>query len=321
MRDLDFPSIAREVLAIEAEAIESLRLAVDERFTAVVEAILGSQGRVIICGIGKSGIIAKKIAATFSSTGTPSFFMHPSEAFHGDLGMVTSADVFLAVSHSGETDELIKLLPFLRSNGNLTIALTGNEYSTLAEHCRHHLSVRVPREACPLQLAPTASTTATLAMGDALAVALMRARDFQTLDFARFHPGGSLGRRLLHRVRDEMRTHHLPCVDCDAAASVVVSEITRGGLGVALVVDGNGGEVTDGAAGLLGIVTDGDLRRALERYQATFFSKTAADLMTPRPVTISADSNMQAAIELMAEHQITLLVVLERGKMVGVVQK
>ena len=236
MEHLDFPGIAREVLAIEAEAIESLRSSVDGRFTAVVEAILASQGRVIVCGIGKSGIIAKKIAATFSSTGTPSFFMHPSEAFHGDLGMVTGADVFLAVSHSGETDELVKLLPFLRSNGNLTIALTGNEYSTLAEHCRYHLSVRVPREACPLQLAPTASTTATLAMGDALAVALMRARDFQTLDFARFHPGGSLGRRLLHRVRDEMRTQNLPCVECGSQADTVVSEMTRGGLGIALVV-------------------------------------------------------------------------------------
>lgn len=321
MPDLDFPSIAREVLAIEAEAIEALKASVDERFTSVVKEILGSRGRVIVCGIGKSGIVAKKIAATFSSTGTPAFFMHPSEAFHGDLGMMTAGDVFVAVSYSGETEELVKLLPFLRANGNVTVALTGNEYSTVAEHCRHHLSVCVPREACPLQLAPTASTTAAMAMGDALAVALMRARDFQTVDFARFHPGGSLGRRLLHRVRDEMRTYDLPCVNCCTAADQVIGEISQGGLGIALVTDGKfGGQGGDGAE-LLGIITDGDLRRALQRYRAAFFSQTAVDLMTPNPVTISADSNMQSAIELMAEHHITLLVVVDRGRIVGVVQK
>ena len=192
---VDCAAIAREVFEIEAAGILGLAESLDGSFSAAVETILATRGRVIVCGMGKSGIIGKKVAATLASTGTPAFFMHPGEAFHGDLGMVTPTDVFVALSNSGETEELVKLLPFLRDNGNLVIALTGNARSTLGRHASVHLSVRVAREACPLQLAPTASTTATLAMGDALALALMRARDFQAVDFARFHPGGSLGRR------------------------------------------------------------------------------------------------------------------------------
>ncbi|MGD8208035.1 MAG: KpsF/GutQ family sugar-phosphate isomerase [Thiohalocapsa sp.] len=310
---IDFSAVAREVFAIEAAAVSELADGLDGSFSAAVSAILAASGRVIVCGIGKSGIVGRKISATLASTGTPSFFMHPGEAFHGDLGMVTPDDVFVAISYSGETEELIKLLPFLRDNGNLTIAMTGNAGSTLALHSGIHLSVRVGREACPLQLAPTASTTATLAMGDALAVALMRARDFQPRDFARFHPGGSLGRRLLRRVREEMRSRDLPFVAAPDDAERVLAAVTRGGLGIALVSDER-----DGA---LGIVTDGDLRRALQAHREGFFRLSAADLMTPRPVTIGVDSNMQTAIELMAEHRITLLVVVDGERVVGVVQK
>lgn len=314
---MDYAAIACEVFEIEAAAVAGLRAGLTDHFDRAVEAILATRGRVIVCGIGKSGIIGKKIAATLASTGTPAFFMHPGEAFHGDLGMVTVEDVFLAISNSGETEELIKLLPFLRENGNLTVALTGNAASTLASHASLHLSVRVAREACPLQLAPTASTTATLAMGDALAVALMRARDFQPHHFARLHPGGSLGRRLLQRVRDEMRTDDLPFVDANADADAVLTAMTRGRLGIALVTDA----AASGPRRARGIVTDGDLRRAVQTHREGFFGLSAADLMTPGPISISVESSMSAALELMAEHRIGLLVVVDGEQVVGVVQK
>ncbi|MCF7990824.1 MAG: KpsF/GutQ family sugar-phosphate isomerase [Thiohalocapsa sp.] len=311
--ELDYNAIAREVFAVEAAAVAALADALDGTFAAVVSAIISTHGRVIVCGMGKSGIVGKKISATLASTGTPSFFMHPGDAFHGDLGMITSDDVFIALSYSGETEEMIKLLPFLRVNGNLTVAVTGNAQSTLSKNANFHLSVRVEREACPLQLAPTASTTATLAMGDALAVALMKARDFQPMDFARFHPGGSLGRRLLHRVREEMRSQDLPFVSAQDSADAVLTAVTKGRLGIALV--------GDDSKTALGIITDGDLRRALQLHKADFFALTAADLMTPNPVTIGVDSSMHTAIELMAEHCITLLVVVDNDRVVGVVQK
>lgn len=314
---IDFTAIAREVFGIEAEAITGLAGELDDAFASAVQAILSARGRVIVCGMGKSGIIGKKIAATLASTGTPSFFMHPGEAFHGDLGMVTPEDVFLAISHSGETEELVKLLPFLRDNGNLTVALTGNSASTLARHAGLHLSVRVAREACPLQLAPTASTTAALAMGDALAVALMRARDFQPHHFARLHPGGSLGRRLLQKVRDEMRSHDLPFVAAGADADAVLTAMTRGRLGIALVTD----QAEAPAPRALGIITDGDLRRAVQAHREAFFRRTARELMTPRPISIGVDSSMNAALELMAAHRIGLLVVVDGEQVVGVVQK
>jgi arabinose-5-phosphate isomerase len=312
-RHLDYAAIAREVLAIEAAAVNGLVTSLDDSFPAAIERILDATGRVIVCGMGKSGIVGKKIAATLASTGTPAFFMHPGEAFHGDLGMVTPDDIFIAISNSGETEELVKLLPFLRDNENLVIAMTGNAQSTLAKHSGLHLSVRVEREACPLQLAPTASTTAALAMGDALAVALMKARDFQAHHFARFHPGGSLGRRLLRRVRDEMRSQQLPFVAPDADADQVLTAVTEGGLGIALV--------SADQRAVIGIITDGDLRRAVQARRQAFFGLTASELMTPSPITIGVDSNMNAALELMAEHRITLLVVVDADRVVGVVQK
>jgi arabinose-5-phosphate isomerase len=310
---LDFAAIAREVFEIEAAAITGLSAHIDGDFSAAVTTLLASQGRAIVCGMGKSGIIGKKISATLASTGTPAFFMHPAEAFHGDLGMVDSRDVLIAISHSGETEELLRLLPFLRDNGNCTIALTGNTRSTLARQVDHHLWVQVTREACPLQLAPTASTTATLAMGDALAVALMRARDFQTHHFARLHPGGSLGRRMLALVRDEMHGDQLPFVAPDALAAEVVATMSSGRLGIAIV--------SQDRMSALGIITDGDLRRALESNQERFFQSRARDMMSPDPVTIGADSRMSAAVELMDERRITALIVVDDSGIVGVVQK
>ena len=305
--------IAIEVLEIEAAAILGLRDTLDEQFSRAVTEILSTQGRVIVSGMGKSGIIATKIASTLASTGTPGFFMHPGEALHGDLGMVTADDTFIAISNSGETEELIKLLPYLQGNGNLVVSMTSNAQSTLAKHSDLHLSVRVEREACPLQLAPTASTTATLALGDALAVALMRARGFAAHQFARFHPGGSLGRRLLSRVRDEMRTENLPFVEPLAIAADVLKVVEDGGLGVALV--------SNDPRFVSGIITDGDLRRALRAHGRYFFDLRARDLMSPDPVTIGVDSSMNHAFEMMSKHHITLLVVVDGDCVAGVVQK
>lgn len=306
-------TIAEEVLEIEAQAILGLKAALDASFEHAVQLILSSCGRVIASGMGKSGIIATKISATLASTGTPAFFMHPAEALHGDLGMVTTEDVFLAISNSGETEELVKLLPFLRDNGNRVVAMSGNAQSTLAKNSDIHLSTRVDQEACPLQLAPTASTTAALAMGDALAVAIMKARGFQAHHFARFHPGGSLGRRLLRRVRDEMHTEQLPFVEPCATAIHVLEITDHGKLGVCLVsVD---------RSRVLGIITDGDLRRAMQRSREGFFQMSAGDLMTPEPVTIGVDSSMTAALERMADHKITVLVVVDDDAVVGLLQK
>lgn len=309
----DPTAVAREVFDIEAAAILGLKQVLDAQFARAVAEILATSGRVIVSGMGKSGIIANKIAATLASTGTPAFFMHPAEALHGDLGMVTPADVFVAVSNSGETEELVKLIPFLRDNGNAVVAMTGNAQSTLGTQSNLHLSIRVEREACPLQLAPTASTTAALAMGDALAVALMKARGFEEHQFARFHPGGSLGRRLLKRVRDEMKSEQLPFVDPQASADEVLATTTAGKLGISLV--------SSDRHRVIGVITDGDLRRALQRLREGFFALSAQQLMSPKPVTIGIDSSMNTALELMATHQITALVVVDDDSVVGVVQK
>ena len=307
----NYISIAKEVLTIEASALNKLVDKLDENFSNSVEKVLASAGKTIICGMGKSGIIGKKIAATLASTGTPSFFMHPGEAYHGDLGMVSKDDVFIAISNSGETDEVVKLIPFLKDNGNVLIAMTGNPQSTLARAAHHHLDVGVDQEACPLQLAPTSSTTATLAMGDALAVTLMKARDFKPENFARFHPGGSLGRRLLSRVENEMVTKNLPFLSaCDDIASVI-STISNGGLGLAIVQVG--AEVL--------VITDGDLRRAIEEYQGGLFSKTAQDLMVADPVMVKVGTRVEDALELMEARAITSLLVHDGEAVVGVFKK
>lgn len=300
---------ARRVIELEAAAILALGHQLDEQFSRAVDSILHSCGRVIVCGMGKSGIIGKKMVATLASTGTPSFFMHPGEAYHGDLGMVKPEDTFIAISNSGETDEVIRLIPFLKDNGNCLIAMTGNPASTLATHADLHLNIAVPQEACPLKLAPTSSTTATLVMGDALAVALMRARAFQPEDFARFHPGGNLGRKLLTRVRHVMKTQ-LPVVDNQAGVEEIITTMSQGRLGLCLVRHGAG----------YGVISDGDLRRAMSRLGNDFMTASAASLMTPHPKTIAADARLGEAEAMMASHKITTLLVEENGQIIGVVE-
>ncbi len=304
-----YQSIAKRVFDIEAQAVAHLSEQLDEQFDQSVDAILNTQGRVVICGMGKSGLIGKKIMATLASTGTPCFFMHPGEAFHGDLGMVTPEDVFIALSNSGETEEVIKLIPFLKDNGNTIIAMTGRPQSTLARNADYHLNIAVPQEACPHQLAPTSSTTATLAMGDALAVALMEARQFQPTDFARFHPGGSLGRKLLTRVKHEMKSKNLPFVSADAPMKEVIHTMSEGRLGLCIVNHGQG------------IITDGDLRRHMEQDAVGLMQKTAGDIMNPHPTTIDEHAKLTEAEELMNEKKITsLLVTNDKNQVVGVIQ-
>ena len=311
MNKTDYQTIARQVFATESKAVADLAQQLDEQFVAAVEAMLVGKGKVVVCGMGKSGIIGKKIAATFASTGTPSFFMHPGEAYHGDLGMVTPADVFLAISNSGETQEVVKLVPFLRDNQNTLIAMTGNPGSSLARAAHCHLNIAVHQEACPLQLAPTSSTTATLAMGDALAVTLMQARGFAPEEFARFHPGGNLGRRLLRRVADEMQTSNLPVTEPHEDVLSLIHRMSQGGLGL-VVVKGEQG---------MGVITDGDVRRALEQYGEQVFSRCAQDLMSLNPTCVPTDTRVEDALALMEQRQITRLLVVSDGALVGVFKK
>lgn len=304
--------IAKEVVQTEIESLNFMSQNIDDNFTLAVDKIFRSTGRTIICGMGKSGIIGKKIAASFASTGTPSFFMHPGEAFHGDLGMVKSEDVFIAISNSGETDEVLKLLPFLRSNRNFIVGITGNKHSTLATNSHCHLDIAVPKEACKLQLAPTSSTTATLVMGDALTVALMEKRGFQPEHFARFHPGGSLGKRLLSKVRDVMVTQNLPIVSQDDSLIDVIHTISTGKLGLALVVDGESA---------VSIITDGDLRRTIEHYEKNAFELKARDFAKLKPLSVSEDTSVEKAFQYMDEKGVNALVVYRSETLVGVVRK
>ncbi|MDN4503163.1 KpsF/GutQ family sugar-phosphate isomerase [Alteromonadaceae bacterium BrNp21-10] len=308
---MDILDSARKVFDIEAQAVLALGSKLNGDFEKTVKLILQTKGRVVVCGMGKSGLIGKKIAATLASTGTPSFFMHPADAFHGDLGMLTPDDIFIAISNSGETEELLRLVPFMTDNHNVIIALTGNLRSSLAQAANIVLDISVEQEACPLQLAPTASTTATLAMGDALAVTLMHARDFQPENFARFHPGGSLGRRLLALVKDEMIVNNLPLISPEADFAELVNTITTGQLGLAVVELENG----------VGIVTDGDVRRAFSKYNKSVFDLKVSELMSVSPKTIPVDSKMADAFALMERNHITSLVVLDKHKAVGILKK
>jgi len=302
--------LAQEVLLIEAQEVEALAQRLDENFTRAVEIILQCSGRVVVSGMGKSGHIGRKIAATLASTGTPSFFMHPAEASHGDFGMITHDDVLLALSHSGESGELLAIVPLLKRMGAKLISMTGNPDSTLAREADAHLDARVSREACPLGLAPTASTTAALALGDALAVTLLDARGFSEEDFARSHPGGVLGRRLLVHVRDVMRAGDaIPKVPQDAAFSDALLEMSRKGLGMTAVVDAQGKPV--------GIFTDGDLRRTFENNIKIDGTAIRA-VMRSNPLTIAPDRLAVEAVELMEHRKINgLLVVDEHGMLIG----
>jgi len=303
-------TLARDVLDIEADAVRALRDQLDGSFVGAVDLILGCRGRVVVSGIGKSGHVARKLAATLASTGTPAFFVHPAEASHGDLGMVTSDDVFLALSNSGETEELVAILPLIKRIGAKLIAMTGRPASSLAQLADVHLNSAVAKEACPMNLAPTASTAAALALGDALAVAVLDARGFGRDDFARSHPGGALGRRLLTYVRDVMRTgEQLPQVTPEATVSDALFQLTAKRMGMTSVVD-HDGRVT-------GIFTDGDLRRVLER-DGDFRQLPIAAVMTASPRTIGPDHLAVEAVELMERYRINqMLVVDEAGKLIG----
>jgi arabinose-5-phosphate isomerase len=306
--------LARETLQIEADAIIALKNRLtsdpDDSFAQAVDLLLSCTGRVVVSGIGKSGHIARKIAATLASTGTPALFVHPAEAAHGDLGMVTDNDAFVAISNSGETSELLAIVPIIKRMGAKLIAMTGNENSSLAQLANVHLNVRVEKEACPLNLAPTASTTATLALGDALAVALLDARGFQEDDFARSHPGGALGRRLLTHVRDVMRSGDaIPAVTANVSLSQALLEITRKGMAMTAVVDD--------AFQAVGIFTDGDLRRLIEHVQ-DFTKFSVADVMHANPRTIGPDQLAVEAVEVMEKFRINQLLVADAsGKLVG----
>ena len=303
---------AREVLQNEAEALLQVKESLNGEFVATVEAILACKGKVILTGVGKSGIIAKKIAATLASTGTPSFFLDPSNAFHGDLGMISKEDIVMALSYSGETDEVLKIVPFIHENGNKLIAVTGNSESALAKNADINLDTRVEQEECVLHLAPTSSTTAQLALGDALACALMKIKEFSAQDFARLHPGGSLGRRLLMRVEQLMRRHDLPIVSEEATAAEMIHAISRGGLG--LIVVQRGEEI-------LGIITDGDIRRAMESRQQVFFDIKPMDIATRKPKVIHPESKLIEAEREMTQHKVnSLLVVDNNERLVGVIQ-
>jgi arabinose-5-phosphate isomerase len=293
--------LAARTLRIEADAIVALIPRIDAAFVRAVELILAGAGRVIVSGMGKSGHIARKIAATLASTGTPAYFVHPGEASHGDLGMVQGSDIFLALSNSGETEEVLRILPAVRRQGAKLIALTGNPASTLAVAADVHLDASVAQEACPLNLAPTASTTAALALGDALAVALLDARGFGPEDFALSHPGGSLGRRLLTYVRDVMHpAETLPTVPPDAPLAEAILAMSRGGLGMTVI--------TDAARSILGIFTDGDLRRAFVEGVDLHASSIGA-LMHPNPWRIAPDKLAVEAVELMERHRISQILV------------
>jgi arabinose-5-phosphate isomerase len=302
---------ALAVIDIEARAIEVLKNRIDDAFLRACQLMFQCPGRVVVSGMGKSGHIARKIAATLASTGTPAFFVHPGEASHGDLGMITRKDVVLALSNSGETDELLTILPVIKRQGMPLIVMSGNPNSSLAGMGDVHLDVSVPAEACPLGLAPTASTTAALVMGDALAIALLEARGFTDEDFARSHPAGTLGRRLLLHISDIMHVgDQVPCISADANLSTALMEMTRKGLGMTAIVDS--------AQRLLGVFTDGDLRRAVDNHNVDLRTTPVTALMTGHPKTIGGDKLAIEAARLMEAHKIhALLVVDTDNRVVG----
>jgi arabinose-5-phosphate isomerase len=306
-----FLALAREVLQIEADAVLGLAKRLGEPFLAALRMILASKGRVVVTGMGKSGHVGSKIASTLASTGTPAYFMHPAEASHGDLGMIMADDVVIAISNSGESDEILRILPLIKRRGARVIAITGRPQSTLATEADAHLDAGVEKEACPMNLAPTASTTAALALGDALAVALLDARGFGSDDYALHHPGGALGRRLLLHVGDVMHAgEKLPRVGKDATLKAAILEMSQKGLGMTAIVEDDGR--------VAGLFTDGDLRRTLEKHE-DIRGLRIADVMTRNPRTIGPGRLAAEAAQVMQTHHVSgrLLVVDEAGRLVG----
>ena len=295
----------------EAEALMGLIPQIDDNFDNAVELIFRCHGKVIVTGVGKSGHIGAKIAATLSSTGTPSFFINPLDVFHGDLGVMTKDDVVLAISNSGQTDELLRFIPMVLHMEIPIIGMSGNPASLLAKYSMYHINVSVRKEACPLNLAPTSSTTAALAMGDAMAVALMEKRNFRPQDFAQFHPGGELGKRLLTTAGDVMRTEEMPVITPEMHLGEAIIQVSRGKLGLGIAE--RNGEIA-------GLITDGDIRRAMEKWKAQFFDKTVADIMTTRPKTVSADTKISDVQKIMSRYKIhSVLVADKHNHLLGVV--
>ena len=297
----------------EAQAVLDLIPKMDNDFDRAVELIMQCKGKVIVTGVGKSGHIGAKIAATLASTGTPSFFINPLDVYHGDLGVMANGDVVVAISNSGQTDELLRFIPMVLHFGIPIIAMSGNPQSLLAKYSTCHLNVSVKKEACPLNLAPTSSTTATLVMGDALAVALMERRNFKPQDFAQFHPGGELGKRLLTTAQDVMLTEHLPILTADMHLGEAIIHVSKGKLGLGVAMKGERIE---------GLITDGDIRRAMEKWNAEFFDRTVSDIMTRTPKTVSPDAKIAEIQELMNEHKIhNVLVVDSENHLLGIVDR
>ena len=297
----------------EAQAVLDLIPKMDENFDRAVEMIMQCQGKVIVTGVGKSGHIGAKIAATLASTGTPSFFVNPLDVYHGDLGVMSKGDVVLAISNSGQTDELLRFIPMVLHMEIPIIGMSGNPQSLLAKYSTCHLNVSVEKEACPLNLAPTSSTTATLAMGDALAVALMEERNFQPQDFAQFHPGGELGKRLLTTAQDVMITEHLPILTADMHLGDAIILVSKGKLGLGVAMKDEKIE---------GLITDGDIRRAMEKWQAEFFNRTVADIMTRTPKTVSPETKISEIQKIMNKHKIhNVLVADEKNHLKGIVDR
>ena len=297
----------------EAQAVLDLIPQLDENFDKAVDLVLSCHGKVIVTGVGKSGHIGAKIAATLASTGTPSFFINPLDVFHGDLGVMARGDVVLAISNSGQTDELLRFIPMVLHMQIPIIGMSGNPQSLLAKYSTCHLNVSVKKEACPLNLAPTSSTTATLVMGDALAVALMERRHFQPQDFAQFHPGGELGKRLLTTAQDVMLTENLPLLSADMQLGDAIILVSKGKLGLGVAI--NSGEIE-------GIITDGDIRRAMEKWQKEFFSHTVGDIMTRQPKRVGPETKISEIQKLMNEHKIhSVLVADGDNHLLGIVDR
>lgn len=303
--------IAKEVFEKEAQAILDLAKNLDENFNQAVNLMLNTKGRCIVSGMGKSGHIGAKIAATLASTGTPSFFIHPGEALHGDLGMLTPEDVLIAISNSGETEEILKIIPAIKKRKIPLIVMCGKKNSTLVKQSDIFLNIAVEKEACPLQLAPMSSTTATLVMGDALAAALMKVRNFKPDDFALFHPGGSLGCKLLTKVKDLMVSSNLPIVHPDTEFNDLVDVMTSGKLGLCVVLENEK---------LVGIITDGDLRRALKASDKPRFDFKAKEIMSINPKVVDADAMASEAEGIMLKHKIKEIIVGKEEKVVGIIQ-
>jgi len=297
----------------EAQAVLNLIPQLDEDFDRAVELILSCKGKLIVTGVGKSGHIGAKIAATLASTGTPSFFINPLDVYHGDLGVMSKGDVVLAISNSGQTDELLRFIPMVLHMQIPIIGMSGNPQSLLAKYSTCHLNVSVEKEACPLNLAPTSSTTAALVMGDALAVALMEKRNFQPQDFAQFHPGGELGKRLLTTAQDVMITEHLPILSSDMHLGEAIILVSKGKLGLGVAVKDNQIE---------GLITDGDIRRAMEKWQAEFFNRTVADIMTRTPKTVGPQTKISEIQRIMNKNKIhNVLVVDDANHLLGIVDR